>query len=46
MGTVITLGILVLIVIIAVRSMIKDKKQGKSLQCGVNCKNCNGHCGK
>ena len=22
----------------------KDKKAGKSLQCGVNCKHCDGHC--
>ena len=29
---------------LAVRSMIRDKKAGKSLQCGGDCKNCGGHC--
>ncbi|MGE9948045.1 MULTISPECIES: FeoB-associated Cys-rich membrane protein [Lachnospiraceae] len=24
--------------------MIKDKKAGKSLQCGQNCSHCSGHC--
>jgi len=44
MGTFI-IGILVLaIVAIAVRSMIKDKKNGKSIQCGGDCKDCGGHC--
>ena len=26
----------------AIRSMVRDKKAGKSLQCGGNCKNCKG----
>ena len=44
MGTFI-IGIVVLaIVAIAVRSMIKDKKSGKSIQCGGDCKGCGGHC--
>jgi len=44
MGTFI-IGIVVLsIVAIAVRSMIKDKKNGKSIQCGGDCKSCGGHC--
>ena len=44
MGTFI-IGILVLaLVAIAVRSMIKDKKNGKSIQCGGDCKDCGGHC--
>ena len=44
MGTFI-IGIVVLsIVAIAVRSMIKDKKNGKSIQCGGDCKDCGGHC--
>lgn len=44
MGTVIV-GIVVLgIAALAVRSMIRDKKAGKSLQCGGDCKNCRGHC--
>lgn len=44
MGTFIVLVILVLIVGLVIRSMIKDKKAGKSLQCGVNCQHCNGSC--
>lgn len=44
MGT--AVGILILIVLVgaAVRSMVKDKKAGKSLQCGQNCRHCSGHC--
>ncbi len=44
MGT--AVGILILIVLVgaAVRSMVKDKKAGKSLQCGQDCKHCSGHC--
>lgn len=44
MGTLV-IGIIVLsVVIMIVRSMIKDKKQGKSIQCGNDCKYCGGHC--
>ena len=44
MGTFI-IGIIVFaIVALAVRSMIKDKKSGKSIQCGGDCKDCGGHC--
>ena len=44
MGTFI-IGIVVLaLVALAVRSMVKDKKSGKSIQCGGDCKNCGGHC--
>lgn len=46
MGTIITSVIVLVIVGLAVRSMIKDKKKGKSLQCGCDCKNCGGHCRK
>ena len=46
MGTVIVGVILAAIVVLVVRSMIRDKKNGKSLQCGGECKNCGGHCGK
>lgn len=46
MGTLIA-GIVVLGVIgMAVKSMVKDKKSGKSLHCGGDCKHCGGHCGK
>lgn len=44
MGTVAVLIILVLVVALVVRNMIKDKKSGKSLQCGGDCKYCGGHC--
>lgn len=45
MGT-LAAGIIVAgIVGIAVRSMIHDKKNGKSLQCGKDCSKCGG-CGK
>lgn len=42
MGTVVVLAIVILAVGLAVRSMIKDKKQGKSIQCGGDCKHCGG----
>lgn len=42
MGTVVVLAIVVLAVGLAVRSMVKDKKQGKSIQCGGDCKHCGG----
>lgn len=41
-GSFIVLAILVIIVCIVVRSMIKDKKNGKSLQCGGDCRKCKG----
>ena len=44
MGTVVVAAVLVLLIGLAVRSMIKDKKNGKSLQCGGDCKHCGGHC--
>lgn len=44
MGTVIVLAIIAAAVGLAVRSMIKDKKSGKSLQCGGDCSHCGGHC--
>jgi len=44
MGTFI-IGIIVLaLAALAVRSMVKDKKSGKSIQCGGDCKDCGGHC--
>lgn len=45
-GTIVVLLILCGVVALVIRSMIKDKKSGKSLQCGMNCKNCSGHCGQ
>ena len=44
MGTAIVLLVVLSAVGFAVRSMIKDKKAGKSLQCGGDCKHCGGHC--
>ncbi len=46
MGTVVVGLLLVGVVILIVRHMIREKKQGKSLQCGCDCKHCGGPCGK
>lgn len=43
-GTAVTLLILAGMLFLSVRSMVKDKKSGKSLQCGGDCKHCGGHC--
>lgn len=45
MGTIVV-GLIVLgVVSLIVRSMVRDKKQGKSIQCGSDCKHCGGRCG-
>jgi hypothetical protein len=44
MGTIIVGSIVIMITALAVRSMIRDKKNGKSIQCGGDCKHCGGHC--
>ncbi len=44
MGTFAVGSIVCFFVGLAVRSMVRDKKNGKSIQCGGNCKNCGGHC--
>lgn len=44
MGTVIVGLALLAIIALIIRSMIRDKKNGKSLQCGGDCKNCGGYC--
>lgn len=44
MGTALVGIAVILVVSLAVRSMIKDKKAGKSIQCGGDCKHCGGHC--
>ena len=44
MGTVVTGAVVVVIVGLIIRSMVRDKKNGKSIQCGGDCKNCGGHC--
>lgn len=44
MGTIIV-GICVICVVgLIIRSMVRDKKNGKSIQCGGDCKHCGGHC--
>ena len=45
MGTVVVLAILAGVVALIVRKMIKDKKNGKSIQCGGECSHCRGPCG-
>lgn len=44
MGTVITAIILAGMVTLIIRGMMRDKKSGKSIQCGCDCKHCSGHC--
>lgn len=44
MGTFVVGAVLCALVGFAVRSMVRDKKNGKSIQCGGDCKNCGGHC--
>ncbi len=44
MGTIIVGVTLLVIVGTIIRSMIKDKKAGKSIQCGGECKYCGGSC--
>lgn len=44
MGTLIVGAAVAAIVCLIIRGMIRDKKNGKSLHCGCDCKNCGGHC--
>lgn len=44
MGTLIVGLLLLAIVVIIIRSMIHEKKNGKSHQCDGDCRNCGGHC--
>lgn len=44
MGTAVVGGVLALIVAVIIRKMIRDKKNGKSIQCGGDCKHCGGGC--
>lgn len=43
-GTIVILAIVVAAAGFAIRSMVRDKKKGKSLQCGGDCSHCGGHC--
>lgn len=42
MGTIVVGAVLIIIVALIIRSMIKDKRNGKSLQCGGDCSKCKG----
>lgn len=44
MGTFIVLAVLAAIVALVIRGMVRDKKNGKSIQCGGDCRHCGGHC--
>ena len=44
MGTFLVGAVLAGIVALIIRSMIRDKKNGKSIQCGGDCRHCKGHC--
>lgn len=46
MGTIIVVMLLAVAVIGILRKMVKDKKSGKSNQCGGGCGNCGGQCHK
>ena len=43
-ATIIICAILALAVSLIIRGLLRDKKNGKSIQCGGDCKNCGGHC--
>ncbi len=44
MGTIIVSAIVAGTAVLAVRSIIKDKKAGRSIQCGGDCTRCGGGC--
>ncbi len=44
MGTAVTGLVLAGIVALVIRSMVRDRKNGKSIQCGGDCRHCGGHC--
>ena len=44
MGTFLVGAFLLVIIGFIVKGMIKDKKAGKSIICGGDCKQCHGHC--
>lgn len=43
-GTAVVLLILCGVVALIIRKMAQDKRNGKSLQCGMDCQHCGGHC--
>ena len=44
MGTFLVGAALAVVVALVIRSMVNDKRNGKSIQCGGDCKYCGGHC--
>ncbi|MDD7403548.1 MAG: FeoB-associated Cys-rich membrane protein [Butyribacter sp.] len=44
MGTFVVGVLLLFLVGCIIRNMIQDKKNGKSIQCGNDCKHCSGCC--
>ncbi|MFR3728971.1 FeoB-associated Cys-rich membrane protein [Lacrimispora sp.] len=44
MGTFVVLMVVIGVVALIIKGMIRDKKNGKSIQCGVSCEHCGGHC--
>lgn len=44
MGTLIVAAAVFAAAALALRSMIRSRKNGKSLQCGGDCGQCHGHC--
>lgn len=44
MGTIIVSAIVAGAAVLAVRGIIKDKKAGRSIQCGGDCTRCGGGC--
>ena len=44
MGTIFVAVLVVVKVGLIIYSMVRDKKNGKSIQCGGDCKHCGGHC--
>lgn len=44
MGTIVVLAVLAGIVALVIRGMVRDKKNGKSIQCSGDCGHCGGHC--
>lgn len=44
MGTLAVSAVVIGAVALIIRGMIRDKKNGKSIQCGGQCKDCGGHC--
>ncbi|WP_124067693.1 FeoB-associated Cys-rich membrane protein [Clostridium sp. E02] len=44
MGTLVVFIVVTGVAAMAVRSLVKAKKSGKSIQCGGECSHCGGHC--